>query len=189
LPSPDRVGARVHRDRVAGYVDSALAEGAEVVVDGRGVTVAGGEDGFFFGPTLVDRVTPEMAVYRDEIFGPVLSVLRVDSLDEALAEAMEERNADFRLRALTVVHFAAGRRRESDEALRELRANHAETSAYQIAEAHAARGEPDAAFEWLERAFAQRDAGMFALKALPRFRSLHADTRWGALLARLGLAG
>jgi len=75
---------RVHRDRVAGYVDSALAEGAEVVVDGRGVTVAGGEDGFFFGPTLVDRVTPEMAVYQDEIFGPVLSVLRVDSLDEAI---------------------------------------------------------------------------------------------------------
>ncbi len=76
---------RVHRDRVAGYVDSALSDGAEVVVDGRGVAVAGGEDGFFFGPTLVDRVTPEMSVYQDEIFGPVLSVLRVDSLDEAIA--------------------------------------------------------------------------------------------------------
>ena len=76
---------RAHRDRVAGYVDSALAEGAEVVVDGRGLTVTGGEEGFFFGPTLVDRVTPEMAVYRDEIFGPVLSVLRADSLDEAIA--------------------------------------------------------------------------------------------------------
>lgn len=74
----------VHRDRVAGYVDSALADGAEVVVDGRDVVVPGGEDGFFFGPTLVDRVTPDMAVYRDEIFGPVLSVLRVDSLDEAI---------------------------------------------------------------------------------------------------------
>jgi len=73
-----------HRDRVAGYVDSALADGADVVVDGREVTVPGGEDGFFFGPTLVDRVTPDMAVYRDEIFGPVLSVLRVDSLDEAI---------------------------------------------------------------------------------------------------------
>ena len=75
---------RVHRDRVAGYVDSALADGAEVVVDGREVTVAGGEHGFFFGPTLVDRVTPDMSVYQDEIFGPVLSVLRVDSLDEAI---------------------------------------------------------------------------------------------------------
>jgi malonate-semialdehyde dehydrogenase (acetylating)/methylmalonate-semialdehyde dehydrogenase len=76
---------RVHRDRVAGYVDSALADGADVVVDGREVTVAGGADGFFFGPTLVDRVTPDMAVYQDEIFGPVLSVLRVESLDEAIA--------------------------------------------------------------------------------------------------------
>ena len=74
---------RVHRDRVAGYVDSALADGAEVVVDGREVEVAG--DGFFFGPTLVDHVTTDMDVYRDEIFGPVLSVLRVDSLDEAIA--------------------------------------------------------------------------------------------------------
>ncbi len=76
---------RVHRDRVAGYVDSALADGADVVVDGRGVTVDGGADGFFFGPTLVDRVTTDMAVYRDEIFGPVLSVLRVDTLDDAIA--------------------------------------------------------------------------------------------------------
>ena len=75
---------RVHRDRVAGYVDSALADGADVVVDGRDVTVPGGGDGFFFGPTLVDRVTTEMAVYQDEIFGPVLSVLRVASLDEAI---------------------------------------------------------------------------------------------------------
>jgi malonate-semialdehyde dehydrogenase (acetylating)/methylmalonate-semialdehyde dehydrogenase len=75
---------RAHRDRVAGYVDGALADGAEVVVDGRGVTVPGGEDGFFFGPTLVDRVTPDMDVYRDEIFGPVLSVLRVDTLDDAI---------------------------------------------------------------------------------------------------------
>jgi malonate-semialdehyde dehydrogenase (acetylating)/methylmalonate-semialdehyde dehydrogenase len=73
---------RAHRDRVAGYVDSALADGAEIVVDGRGLAVG---DGFFFGPTLVDRVTPDMQVYRDEIFGPVLSVLRVDTLDEAIA--------------------------------------------------------------------------------------------------------
>ncbi len=73
-----------HRDRVAGYVDSAESEGATVVLDGRDVKVPGGEDGFFVGPTLVDHVTPTMAVYRDEIFGPVLSVVRVDSLDEAI---------------------------------------------------------------------------------------------------------
>ncbi len=74
-----------HRDRVAGYVGSAESEGATVVLDGRDVKVPGGDDGFFVGPTLVDHVTPGMAVYRDEIFGPVLSVLRVDSLEAAIA--------------------------------------------------------------------------------------------------------
>ena len=73
-----------HRDRVAGYVESAEAEGADVVLDGRDVKVPGGDDGFFLGPSLVDRVTPSMQVYRDEIFGPVLSVLRVDDLDQAI---------------------------------------------------------------------------------------------------------
>jgi malonate-semialdehyde dehydrogenase (acetylating)/methylmalonate-semialdehyde dehydrogenase len=74
-----------HRDRVAGYLATAGEEGAEVVLDGREVRVPGGEEGFFLGPSLVDRVTPSMAVYRDEIFGPVLAVLRVDTLDEAIA--------------------------------------------------------------------------------------------------------
>ncbi len=73
-----------HRDRVAGYLASAEAEGAEVVVDGRRVAPAAGR-GFFLGPSLVDRVAPSMQVYRDEIFGPVLSVLRVDDLEEAIA--------------------------------------------------------------------------------------------------------
>jgi malonate-semialdehyde dehydrogenase (acetylating)/methylmalonate-semialdehyde dehydrogenase len=73
-----------HRDRVARYLASAQAEGAEVVVDGRGVKVPGGDEGFYLGPSLVDRVTPSMQVYRDEIFGPVLSVLRVDDLDGAI---------------------------------------------------------------------------------------------------------
>jgi len=73
-----------HRRRVAGYLESARAEGAEVVVDGRGVKVPGREDGFYLGPSLVDRVTPSMQVYRDEIFGPVLSVIRVADLDGAI---------------------------------------------------------------------------------------------------------
>jgi len=75
---------RVHRDRVAGYLASAEAEGATVVLDGRDVKVPGGDEGFYLGPSLVDRVTPGMQVYRDEIFGPVLSVVRVDTLDEAI---------------------------------------------------------------------------------------------------------
>jgi malonate-semialdehyde dehydrogenase (acetylating) / methylmalonate-semialdehyde dehydrogenase len=71
-----------HRDRVSGYVARAADEGASVVVDGRDLEVAGG--GFFLGPTLLDRVTPTMPAYRDEIFGPVLSVVRVETYDEAV---------------------------------------------------------------------------------------------------------
>ena len=71
-----------HRDKVAGYVAGAPAEGATVVVDGR---EGASDDGFFLNPTLLDHVSPEMACYRDEIFGPVLSVVRVPSYDEGLA--------------------------------------------------------------------------------------------------------
>ena len=73
-----------HRDRVAGYLDSASADGADVVVDGRDIKVPGYDEGFYLGPSLVDRVTPAMTVYRDEIFGPVLAVLRVADLDAAI---------------------------------------------------------------------------------------------------------
>jgi malonate-semialdehyde dehydrogenase (acetylating)/methylmalonate-semialdehyde dehydrogenase len=75
----------VHRDKVANYIDTGEKEGATVVVDGRGLKVDGHERGFFLGPTLFDHVTPEMTIYKDEIFGPVLIVLRVDTLDEAIA--------------------------------------------------------------------------------------------------------
>ena len=75
---------REHRDRVAGYVAGAAGENAEVVVDGRIVDPDGAADGFWLGPTLLDRVTPEMSVYRDEIFGPVLCVVRAPSYDAAL---------------------------------------------------------------------------------------------------------
>jgi len=73
------------RDRIAGYIDRGVEEGARLVVDGRGLSVAGHADGFFVGPTLFDHVTPAMAIYRDEIFGPVLSVVRVESLTDAIA--------------------------------------------------------------------------------------------------------
>ena len=76
---------RAHRDRVASYVDRAERDGAAVVLDGREVAVPGHDDGFWLGPTLVDRVTPEMAVYSDEVFGPVLSVVRARSFDDAVA--------------------------------------------------------------------------------------------------------
>ena len=73
-----------HRDRVAGYVDAGVTEGAELVVDGRGLTVDGYEGGYWLGPCLFDNVTPTMSIYTDEIFGPVLSVVRVDTYGEAI---------------------------------------------------------------------------------------------------------
>src|SRR5512137_645643 len=73
-----------HRERVRSLVAAGVAEGARPVVDGRELRVPGGEGGFFLGPTLLDDVTPAMTVYREEIFGPVLVVLRVKTLDEAL---------------------------------------------------------------------------------------------------------
>jgi malonate-semialdehyde dehydrogenase (acetylating)/methylmalonate-semialdehyde dehydrogenase len=73
-----------HRARVKQYIDAGAAEGAELVVDGRGLTIPGHERGFFLGPTLFDRVTPAMSIYRDEIFGPVLVVLRAETLDQAI---------------------------------------------------------------------------------------------------------
>ena len=75
---------RAHRDKVASYIDAGEADGAKIVVDGRQVQADGGKDGFWLGPTLIDHVTPEMSVYTDEIFGPVLSVVRVETYDEAL---------------------------------------------------------------------------------------------------------
>jgi len=70
---------REHRDKVAGYLDVAATDGAEVVVDGRDVTPDGAAEGFWLGPTLVDKVPTSSAVYKDEIFGPVLSVVRISS--------------------------------------------------------------------------------------------------------------
>jgi malonate-semialdehyde dehydrogenase (acetylating)/methylmalonate-semialdehyde dehydrogenase len=72
-----------HRDRVAGYVERAGDAGAEVVVDGRGGDGDNG-DGFFLNPSLLDKVAPGMEAYDDEIFGPVLSVVRVESYDDGL---------------------------------------------------------------------------------------------------------
>jgi malonate-semialdehyde dehydrogenase (acetylating)/methylmalonate-semialdehyde dehydrogenase len=75
----------VHRDKVAGYIDAGVSEGATLVVDGRDVQADGEADGFWLGPTLFDNVRSDMTIYTDEIFGPVLSVVRVESYEEALA--------------------------------------------------------------------------------------------------------
>ena len=85
--SPDMgpLVTKAHRDRVAGFVDLGVTEGADLVIDGRGYTVDGHEDGFWLGPCLFDNVTAEMEIYREEIFGPVLCVVRVASYAEGLA--------------------------------------------------------------------------------------------------------
>lgn len=76
---------REHRDKVAAYLDVGVAAGADLVVDGREHAVEGERSGFWLGPSLLDHVSTDMSVYVEEIFGPVLSVLRVDTFDEALA--------------------------------------------------------------------------------------------------------
>jgi malonate-semialdehyde dehydrogenase (acetylating)/methylmalonate-semialdehyde dehydrogenase len=74
-----------HRDKVAGYIDQGVKEGAQLVVDGRGLKVREFDNGYFLGTTLFDGVTPDMRIYQDEIFGPVLVVLRTSTLEEAIA--------------------------------------------------------------------------------------------------------
>ena len=73
-----------HRDRVVSYINSAEEQGANIIVDGRDINVSGFEAGFFVGGTLIDNVTPEMVSYKEEIFGPVLQVVRVDTMQEAM---------------------------------------------------------------------------------------------------------
>ncbi len=75
---------RQHLDRVRGYVDSGVSEGALLIADGRDFVVDGYEDGYFLGPTLFDGVTPDMKIYTDEIFGPVLSTVRMEHYQEAI---------------------------------------------------------------------------------------------------------
>jgi len=75
---------KAHRDKVASYIDAGETDGAKIVVDVRTVAADGGKEGFWLGPTLIDNVTPGMSVYTDEIFGPVLSIIRVESYNEAM---------------------------------------------------------------------------------------------------------
>ncbi|OLU14441.1 methylmalonate-semialdehyde dehydrogenase (acylating) [Pseudomonas sp. PA1(2017)] len=72
------------KEKVTGYIDAGVAAGAQLVVDGRGLSVSGNESGFFLGGSLFDRVTADMSIYTDEIFGPVLCIVRVDSLETAM---------------------------------------------------------------------------------------------------------
>ena len=109
-------------------------------------------------------------------------------LDQALAEAQAEASEIFRNVATAVVQAWRGEMEASEAALAELVASHGADSPYQVAEVHAGRGEADAAFEWLERAFAFRDPGLSYVKIDPFLLRLHSDPRWQSLLGRMDLA-
>jgi malonate-semialdehyde dehydrogenase (acetylating)/methylmalonate-semialdehyde dehydrogenase len=74
-----------HKERVIGWINTALEEGSELVLDGRDFSLQGSERGYFLGPTLLDQVKPEMRSYQEEIFGPVLQIVRAETFEEALA--------------------------------------------------------------------------------------------------------
>ncbi len=131
------------------------------------------------------ELAPQHLVTRAELS---MNLLVQGRGEEALVEALREPEGWARSQALAIIHHAAGRRAESDAALQELIANHAADGAVQIAEVHAARGEVDPAFEWLERAYDQRDPGLCQMKCDPLLRSLHADPRWDVFLRKMGLA-
>ncbi|HEY6572758.1 MAG TPA: tetratricopeptide repeat protein, partial [Candidatus Eisenbacteria bacterium] len=131
------------------------------------------------------ELAPQRVVIHSSL---ALILLDQGRAEEALQEALREPEETFRLWALAVVHHAAGRSRESDEALDALIASYADDWAYQVAEACAARGQTEEAYRWLDRAYAQRDPGLSYLKPDPLLRPLHADPRWPVLLAKVGLA-
>ena len=77
------------KERIEGLIESGVKQGAELLVDGRGFSLQGYENGFFVGPSMFDKVTPDMDIYQQEIFGPVLSQVRTNSYDEALSLVMD----------------------------------------------------------------------------------------------------
>ena len=110
-------------------------------------------------------------------------------LDEALTEFQREGHDTFRLLGLALVHHARGEHVQSDAALRELVEKDPEGSAYQIAQGYAYCGATDPAFEWLQRAYKQRDPGLGVIKSDPLLRRLHGDPRWQSFLEKMRLAG
>jgi TolB-like protein/Tfp pilus assembly protein PilF len=106
---------------------------------------------------------------------------------DALAEIERERTDPFRLQRYAIAYHALGREKESDAALRELIAKYDTIAAFQIAQVYAFRKQPNEAFEWLDRAYAQRDGGLVETKVNPLLKSLHGDPRYAALLKKLNL--
>jgi tetratricopeptide (TPR) repeat protein len=106
---------------------------------------------------------------------------------DALAEIDQERMGPIRLQHCAIAYHALGRKEESDTALQELITKYRTIAAFQIAEVYAFRNQPDEAFEWLDRAYAQRDGGLATTKVEPLLKRLHNDPRYAALLKKLNL--
>jgi len=117
-----------------------------------------------------------------------LNLLRLGRSEDALAEAQIEPDKAYRLYALGIIYHSLNRKPESEASLQELIAEYGQIAAFQIAEVFGSRGELDAAFEWLERAYAQRDGGLSELLPAYWLHSLHKDPRWSALVKKMGLA-
>jgi len=134
--------------------------------------------------------TLELAPKRTETRANLAMVLlRLGRDEESLHEATREPEGAFGLWALAIVHHVQGHLSQSDQALRELTERFATEGAYQIAGAHAARGEMEAAFTWLERACNQNDGGLMYLLGDPVFEAARGDPRWSGVLAKMGLIG
>jgi tetratricopeptide (TPR) repeat protein len=121
----------------------------------------------------------------------MLALVLFDQGRETEAFELAEREPDpfWRLWGLAILHHLAGSKDQADRMLAAIIDEHSDGDAYQIAEIYAVRGETDHAFEWLERSVAERDPGVTHVCGSRRFRSLHADARWPALLKTIGFDG
>jgi tetratricopeptide (TPR) repeat protein len=113
--------------------------------------------------------------------------LQQSKFDDALAEVQKETTSIWRTYGLALTYFALNRRADADVALQEMIRIGAQDAAFQIAEIYGYRGEVDQAFQWLERAYVQRDGGLVEIKGDPLFRNLHNDPRWPAFLKKMKL--
>jgi tetratricopeptide (TPR) repeat protein len=129
------------------------------------------------------ELAPQRVTVRSALAHTLLAQGR---LEEALEEAKLEGQRVYRLLALVAIYRAQGCATESEAALREMIETEADHGAFQIAVAYAARGEVGATFEWLERAYVQRDPGLAEIKGAVLLRSLHGHPRWGALMKKMG---
>jgi predicted Zn-dependent protease len=115
-------------------------------------------------------------------------LLSLDRKDEALAAVQMETDEEARISLLPIIYWALGRKADSDTTLGELEAKYATTSAFDIAEVHAFRGEIDSAFRWIDRAYRRRDGGLPWIRLDPLLQNLHHDPRYQAMLVKMKLS-